>query len=209
MTTAHWQDTAPLTHTDVVVLDYLAALWAESEDLSPDLRDELMAAVTEYVAMRRTATSVPLTDPEQVLWRLGPPQALVAAARRGQLPYHLRRPALVGPPATPAAAGAGASEYAALALLTGGAFLLPVVGPFAGLLLASGSSHWTPAQKGTAWILSAGSTGSALILMLIGAFAHDQSVALLLAFLALVAGPVVAGVSLVAGLRDRVPHPRG
>ncbi len=35
---------------DVIVLDYLAALWAESEDLSPDLRDELMTTVADYIA---------------------------------------------------------------------------------------------------------------------------------------------------------------
>jgi hypothetical protein len=209
MTAAHWQDTAPLTHGDVVVLDYLAALWAESEDLSPDLRDELMAAVTEYVAMRRTATSDPLTDPEQVIGRLGPPEALVAAARRGRLPYHLRRPAPIGPPATPAAAGAGPSEYAALALLTGGAFVLPVVGPFAGMLLASGSPRWTPAQKGTAWVLTAGSAGSALMLMLIATVTNEPGIALLLAFFALVAGPVLAAVSLIPGLSARGPHARG
>src|SRR5689334_22514841 len=45
---------APLAHTDVVVLDYLAALWAESEDLSPELRDELVNTVADYIALRRT-----------------------------------------------------------------------------------------------------------------------------------------------------------
>jgi len=43
---------APLAHTDVVVLDYLAALWAQSEELSPEMRDELMSTVADYIAVR-------------------------------------------------------------------------------------------------------------------------------------------------------------
>src|ERR1700712_3041985 len=102
MTTDHWSDTTPLTQGDVVVLDYLAALWAVSDDLDPDLRDELMTTVTEYVALRRTASSDPLSDPAQIVGRLGPPEALVAAARRGHLPPHLRLPAVPAPPPVPA-----------------------------------------------------------------------------------------------------------
>jgi len=209
MTAARWPDTAPLTHGDVVVLDYLAALWAESEDLAPELRDELMAAVTEYIALRRTATSDPLADPGQVVARLGPPESLVATARRGHLPHHLRRPAPAEPPPAPARDSAGPAEYAALALLTGGAFVLPLVGPFAGMLLASGSPRWTPAQKATAWVLTAGSAGSAMMLALFGALAHNPGLAFVLAFLAVVAGPLVAGVTLIPGLSASRRPPRG
>jgi len=209
MTTGQWQDTAPLQHADVVILDYLAALWAESDDLAPDLRDELMTAVTEYVAFRRTAASYPITDPEQIIGRLGPPEALVAAARRGHLPPHLRRPVLFEPPA-PVAAGSdpGPAEYIALALLTGGAFIVPVAGPVAGMLLASGSPRWTPAQKATAWVLTAGSVGLSVALLafaaLFGTIGLElRDFTLFLAFAAVVAGPVAAGVSLIRG-----PHGR-
>jgi hypothetical protein len=209
MTTGNWMDTAPLAHSDVVVLDYLAALWAESDDLPPDLRDELMASVTEYIAMRRTAVSDPLSDPEQVVGRLGPPEALVAAARRGHLPPHLRHPAIFQPPAPPRAAnvGAGAAEYAAIGLLTGGAVVLPVAGPLAGLLLASGSPRWTTAQKAVAWVLTGGSMGFAMLLTMIAAVAAEggTTVALVVAFLVLVAGPVAAGLSLIHGMNDRRP----
>lgn len=205
MTAAHWPDTAPLTYGDVVVLDYLAALWAESEDLSPDLRDELMAAVTEYIALRRTASASPITDPEQIIGRLGPPEALVAAARRGHVPAHVRRPMAAGPPAAPAPAStrAGAAEYAAVALLTGGSFVLPVVGPLAGMLLASGSSHWTPAQKAVAWVLTVGSAGIAMMMFLIMTVGYGQAAAAVLALATVVAGPILAGTSLIAGLSTR------
>ncbi len=73
MTPAPSSDTtAPLAHSDVIVLDYLAALWAESEDLSVELRDELMTTVAEYIALRRTSVADPLADPEQIFDRARP-----------------------------------------------------------------------------------------------------------------------------------------
>jgi hypothetical protein len=203
MTAGQWSDTAALTHGDVVVLDYLAALWAESEDLSPDLRDELMAAVTDYVALRRTAASDPIADPVQIVGRLGPPEALVAAARRGHLPPHLRRPALPQPLPAPAVPDVGPSEYIALALLTAGAFIVPVAGPVAGMLLASGSPRWTAAQKATAWVLTAGSAGLSAMLLMFAAVSGLTEIAVFLAFAVLVAGPVTAGVTLKRAVTDR------
>ncbi|HET6483251.1 MAG TPA: hypothetical protein VFG35_24865, partial [Actinoplanes sp.] len=147
--------TAPLAHTDVIVLDYLAALWAQSEDLAPELRDELMTTVADYVALRRTSPS-PLEDAAEIVRRLGPPEALVAAARRGHLPPHIRLPALVPPP-PPAATGGGAAEYTAVGLMTAGAFVLPGIAPVAGMLMASASPHWSPAEKATGWFLVIGS----------------------------------------------------
>src|ERR671917_585279 len=76
---SHSKDTAPLAHADVVVLDYLAALWAESEGLAPELRDELMTTVADYIAARRTSVSDPISDPEEIVGRLGPPEAIVAS----------------------------------------------------------------------------------------------------------------------------------
>jgi len=90
----HHYDTTPLAHTDGLVLDYLAALWGASEDLAPELRDELMTTVADYIAMRRTSVADPVDDPRHILHRLGPPDSLVAAARRGRIPAHLRRPAV-------------------------------------------------------------------------------------------------------------------
>jgi hypothetical protein len=183
--------TAPLAHGDAVVLDYLAALWAESDYLSPELRDELMATVADYIALRRADA-----EPHQVVGRLGPPESLVAAAHRGAIPAHLRRPVTVERAAEPASP----SEYTAVALLTVGAIVVPVAGPLAGLLMATGSPRWTTAQKAAAWVLSSGSVASSMLFLLIAAGSESRTLPLILTFFALVAGPVVAGLSLLPAL---------
>jgi hypothetical protein len=195
--------TAPLAHTDVIVLDYLAALWAQSDDLSPELRDELMTTVADYIAARRSAAVDPVEDAAAIVRRLGPPEALVDAARRGHLPPHIRLPALVPPPLPPAPAGpGGALEFTTLGLLTAGAVVLPVVGPTAGMLLATGSSHWTPAMKVAGWILTAGSAAAGMILMLLcAAVGAGGGAALLIGYLAVCVGPLMAAAMLFTGRR--------
>jgi hypothetical protein len=189
--------TAPLTQGDTVVLDYLAGLWAESESLSPELRDQLMAAVSDYIALRRTDTA-----PHEVVGRLGPPEALVAAVHRGAVPPHLRRPVAVEPVADPVSP----SEYTAVALLTVGAIAVPVAGPLAGLLIATGSPRWTTAQKAAAWVLCCGSVASSMLFLLIAAGSNDRAIPLVMTFIALVAGPIVAGLSLLPALTDARVH---
>ena len=208
MTPAPTSDTtAPLAHSDVIVLDYLAALWAESEDLSPELRDELMTTVAEYIALRRTSAADPLSDPEQIVGRLGPPEALVASVRRGRMPTHLRLP--VAPPPRPVARtrqSSGSGDSTALALIMAGAFLLPVLGPLAGMMMVSSSPRWTVAQKGAAWVLVAGSTVCALMLALISAvFMYGADAGLAFAYLTVLAGAFVAGITLLPGLIGRRP----
>jgi hypothetical protein len=197
--------TAPLAHTDVVVLDYLAALWAQSEDLSPEMRDNLMTTVADYIAVRRTSPADPLDDAAEIIRRLGPPEALVAAARRGNLPPHLRLPALVPPPPAPArrpVTDAGGVEYTAVGLLTVGAFVLPGVAPVAGLLLATGSPRWTPAQKAFAWMVTAGAGAAAAMLTLFMATAmYAGESALVLFYLISCAGSVLGGSRLFNDLR--------
>lgn len=199
---------APLAHTDVVVLDYLAALWAQSDDLSPELRDELMSTVADYIAVRRSSPADPLDDAAEIVRRLGPPEALVAAARRGVIPPHLRLPALIPPPPMPArplARGeAGGVEYTAVGLLTVGALVLPVVSPLAGLLLVTGSPQWTPAQKAAAWMVTAGAGAAAAALVVFFAAAGVTSdLVVVIIYMALCAGSVIAGVGLYTALRSR------
>jgi hypothetical protein len=192
--------TAPLANTDVIVLDYLAALWAQSEDLAPELRDELMSTVADYIAVRRARND----DPADILRRLGPPDALAAAIRRGQMPPHVRLPALIGPPAPTPAGGqpAGGVEYTAVGLMTAGSFVLPLVSPVAGLLLATGSPHWTGAQKATAWTIAAGGGAGGLLLALMFAMSpFANGFAVVLIYLAMCAGSTVAGVTLLNALR--------
>jgi hypothetical protein len=75
---------APLAHTDVLVLDYLAGLWAAAGDLPPEVRDDLMAIVADYIAVRRT---LPGDDAEYVLRLLGPPEALAAVRAAAGSPH--------------------------------------------------------------------------------------------------------------------------
>jgi uncharacterized membrane protein len=195
----HWSDTAPLAHTDTLVLDYLGALWAETDDLAPELRDELMSTVADYIAMHRTAGE---DDPELILRRLGPPEAIAAAVRRGRMPPHLRLP--VAPPPVPTGgAPAGHLEYAGIALLTGGAVVLPVVAPLAGMLLVSGSPRWTPVQKTAAWVLAGVPVLIGLMFVLGALLFMGGAGPFALGYLAMIAGPFVAGLSLLPGLARR------
>jgi hypothetical protein len=201
MTSAlHRQDTAPLAHRDVLVLDYLAALWAATDDLPPELRDELMNAVAEYIARRRVGAQ---DDAEHIITLLGPVEDIAAAARRGRTPVHLIPP--VAPPTPPAPATgdtAGAVEWTGVTLLTAGSVLLPFVGPLAGMLLVSSSPRWTPPQKVAAWLLAAAPATLGVLLVLL-AFASRVDEFAAVAMLSIVAGPMTAGLTLVPGLFPR------
>jgi len=202
--------TAPLAHTDVIVLDYLAALWAQSEDLSPQQRDDLMSTVADYIQARRMAAA-PLEDAGAIVQRLGPPESLVDAARRGQIPAHIRLPALIPPPAPAPLApighgqAGGVAEYFAVGMLTAGALFLPVISPVAGMLLASASPHFTAAEKATGWMLTAGSTAAGVFLTLFFASLpfHTGGAMLLMIYFVLTAGSFVAGMTLLNALRRR------
>lgn len=192
--------TAPLAHTDAIVLDYLAALWAQSDALSPDQRDELMSTVADYIAVRRSS----IDDPAEIVRRLGPPDDLAAAAARGRIPAHVRLPALAVPaPAVPAPVAAPTGlAYTAVGLLTVGSFVLPLVSPVAGMLLVTGSAHWTPAEKAAAWLLTAGSAvGSLMLILFFAAAGHVDGTAVLLVYLVACAGSTIAGIRLHNQLR--------
>ncbi len=202
MTSAlHRQDTAALAHTDVLVLDYLAALWAVTEDLSPEQRDVVMSTVADYIARRRVGTQ---DGAERILTLLGPVEDIAAAARRGRLPVHLIPP--VAPPMPPerTAAAAGAVEWTGVTLLTAGAVVLPLVGPLAGMLLVSSSPRWTQMQKVAAWLLGAVPAAFGVLLALLS-FLTGAEEALVAAYLLMVAGPMAAGLTLVPGLFTRRP----
>lgn len=194
-------NSAPIAHADVLVLDYLAALWAVTDDVEPHLRDELMTAVADHIAMRRVGGAAG-ADPTEVLRRLGPVEALADSVRRGHLPIHLRRPAQAPMPmpvaAPPGAAGTGA-DYAALALLTAGSVVLPVAGPLAGLVLMSASPRWNPAPKVAAWMLAAGPMALALAIFLMVAWFGSGFEGMLLAYVLMVAGAFLAALTLLPG----------
>lgn len=197
----HHRTTAPLAHVDVVVLDYLAALWAAADSLAPDLRDELMATVADYIALRRGATVDPLDDAEQILARLGPPEDLVAAAGRGRFPMHLRAPHVERSGTAREPAGHG--DQVAVVLMIGGAAVLPVLGSLAGLVLISGSDRWSSSQKAAAWVLAVGGGLFGLACMLFFTLSHSPDFGMLVAYLSVVAGSAVAGLTLIPGLVAR------
>ncbi|MEU4562986.1 hypothetical protein AB0F72_31785 [Actinoplanes sp. NPDC023936] len=186
---------APLAHADTLVLDYLAALWAAGDDLSPEARDDLMSTVTGYIALRRDLAD----DPARVLTRLGPPEQLADAVRRGGMATHLRLPSPAPAPQRAAPASGGA-DHTAVALLIAGGFVLPVLAPGAGMLIATGSPSWTPMQKAAAWILTTGSAAGALLAALVLA-GFAGGLALLILYLGACAGSVTAGLALLAGLK--------
>lgn len=209
MTTASQPITAPLAHADTLVLDYLAALWAATDDLEPELRDELMTTVADYVAARRVLD--PDADPSSLLQRLGPPGELADAARRGRIPAHLRLPVHVPAPPVPAPVaapprgdrGAGATEYVALALLTAGPMFLPGVAPLAGTVLAAASPRWSPAQKTVAAVLTGGSLLLAMLVFFAGVTSGFGFEALVFSYVIGVIGSCLSAVALVPGLSRR------
>ncbi|MEV4279029.1 HAAS signaling domain-containing protein [Actinoplanes xinjiangensis] len=186
--------TAPPAHDDVLVLDYLASLWAAAGDLPPETRDELMNTVAGYIAMRRDLAD----DPSRVLGRLGPPDQLVAAVRRSGTPTHLRLPA----GSVPAPDSPGGSERVAVALLTGGAIALPVVGQTAGLMIATVSPRWTPVQKVVAWLLATGPVvGALLLLVVLAGVSLFTGLGLLVIYAAACIGSIAAGLTLHGATR--------
>lgn len=188
--------TAPPVHDDVLVLDYLAALWAAADDLPPETRDDLMNTVAGYIAMRRDLAE----EPARVLSRLGPPEQLVAAVARSGTPTHLRLPVAPSPPpAVVAAARPGGSERAAVALLVGGVFVLPLVSQAAALLIATRSPRWTPGAKAAAWLLAGGPlAGAVLVLGALLGVSPATGLGFVLIYLASCAGAVAAGLTLRA-----------
>ncbi len=204
--------TAVPTTGDVLVLDYLAELWAAGEDLPPEVRDDLMNTVAGYLAMRQDLVG----GRSEAVSRLGPPDQLVAAVRRSGTPTHLRLPvAPAGPSTVPPAGPSGASaiapssvasgpgrtgrgsERAAIGLLAGGALVLPGAAQAAAMLIVSRSPAWTRTEKAAAWLLVAGpATGLFLALSVLTAVSLLSGVSVVAFYLAMTVGSVAAGLTL-------------
>jgi hypothetical protein len=160
-----------------------------------------MSTVADYIAVRHTAGYDPIADPDQIIGRLGPPEALVASVRRGRMPHHLRLPVAPSRRPAPAPARTTNAEATAITLLMAGAFVLPVVSPLAALVVVSSSPRWTGAQKAAAWVLATGAVVAGMALALIAAvFAYAGGFGLMLAYCTAVAGSFLAGVTLLTGL---------
>ncbi|MBI3745466.1 MAG: hypothetical protein HY264_02860 [Chloroflexi bacterium] len=127
-----------------LVAGYLDQLNEAAQPLSRTRRCELVAEVREHIAEdlargdRRDEIAV-----RNVLERLGPPDAIVAAELAGS--------ATSGPAGvlTLGALGRslGVGEVLAVLLLTVGAVAAPVIGPAIGLVLMWASSRWSTPTK--------------------------------------------------------------
>ena len=128
-----------------LVMDYLVRLDAAAGSLPPSRRAELAGEVRQHIEMALAeAGGRDEVTVRNVLDRLGPPDEIVDAEHGPTAPV----PAWSVPPAAPAGrSGWGATEIAAILLLTLGAVFLPFVGPLLGLIFVWASTQWTNQQK--------------------------------------------------------------
>lgn len=208
-----------MMNPDQLVMEYLAALRVAVTGLPR--ADELVAEVGARIAEVRTAR--PDDGPAEVqafLDRLGNPYAIAAAAFRPRLPVAPpalppppRRTAVRAlpplPPLPPPSGRSNAVEAMAVVALTAGSVLLPVVGPFAGVVLASCSPRWRPGEKLWAWLLVTSPLLFLLLSLPIAVLAGADGLAagvMLVTAGGAVLGPMVAG-GMLAGRMSR-PQPR-
>ncbi|TQO20137.1 putative membrane protein [Rhodoglobus vestalii] len=126
------KDTPQATH------DYLSQLEAALSGVEPDVRGEIVAGIREELDG---------LDAEAAASRiegLGDP-AFIAAEAKAATP-DAERATPTGPPP-----GRTLSIIAVLLLIVG-SFIVPVVGPFVGLVWISLSAAWTRREKLTAWL---------------------------------------------------------
>ena len=139
-----------LDHPEVV--RFLARLEAAAAGLPPARRDELVAEISEHLREALAGSGAGDAEVRSVLDRLGDPADIVAAETDAA-------PRLVGaaPVQVLVQAGSpwGGLEIAAVPLLTVGLFVVPIVGPLVGLVLAGMSPRWTRKEKvvATVWTL--------------------------------------------------------
>ncbi len=129
--------------------DYLARLATAAQTLGPHERAELLAELRSHLETG-LATASTEADVRNLLEGLGSPED-VAAAALAEAGAPAPDPATDGPEA---ASPWGAVEILAVLGLTVGAFLLPVVGPLVGLVLAWVSVRWTRSEKVVATVLT-------------------------------------------------------
>jgi uncharacterized membrane protein len=128
-----------------LIRDYLRRLDLAASGLPPDRRDELTAEVRDHIdaALSEAGTRDEVTV-RNVLERLGQPEEIVSAEAEIQAGGTDAAAVL---PRAAAPASIGATEIAAILLLTVGSFLLPVVGPLIGLIFVWMSANWTRRHK--------------------------------------------------------------
>ena len=135
-----------------LISSYLQRLEAAAADLPVERRDELVEEIRQHIDASTLGAGSDEAALRTLLDRLGTPEEIAAAARE-DLPAGataLEQPALSEANPSPW----GGSELAAVVLLGLGPFVLPLVGPLVGLVLALSSQRWTRRDKTVAVALS-------------------------------------------------------
>lgn len=142
-----------MTQTDppgtTAINSYMGRVDAAARGLPPDRRIELLDQLREHLDAVSQAPAATESSVLVAIDRLGDPTEIVAS--------EVDLPVSAAGGAAPSRSGWGPLEIMAVVLLIGGTFLIPIVGPLAGLACAWFSSAWTRREKWIATLLSSGS----------------------------------------------------
>ncbi len=149
-----------MTQTDppgtTAINSYIGRVDAAARGLPPDRRIELLDQLREHLDAVSQAPDATESSVLVAIDRLGDPTEIVASE--------------VDLPTQPAAATVastrsawGPLEIMAVVLLVVGTFVIPVIGPLAGLVCAWLSPAWTRGEK---WVATALSSGAILLAVL-------------------------------------------
>jgi uncharacterized membrane protein len=131
--------------------DYLRRLDHAAWSLPGPDRTELLAEIRAHLEAGLTPGSTD-ADVRNLLAELGAPEDIVAAAQAS--PEGAQTTGIPRPAPLTAASPWGPLEILAVLGLTVGTFVLPIVGPVVGLVLAWASERWTSREKWVATVLT-------------------------------------------------------
>jgi hypothetical protein len=158
-----------MTQTDLpgaaAIDSYIGRVDAAARGLPPDRRIELLDQLREHLEAVSLAPEATEVDVLAAIDRLGDPAEIVAS-EDGELM------AQAPLPQTGARSPWGPLEIIAVALLIVGTFVVPIIGPLAGLVCAWLSPAWTRGEKWIATLLTSGAIilAAAVVISLFGAF---------------------------------------
>jgi hypothetical protein len=142
-----------MTETDLpgagAIDSYMGRVDAAARGLTPDRRIELLDQLREHLEAVSCAPEATESSVLAAIDRLGDPTEIVAS--------EVDLPTVAAGSVVPARSAWGPLEIMAVLLLVGGTFIIPIVGPLAGLVCAWFSPAWTRGEKWVATLLSSGS----------------------------------------------------
>jgi hypothetical protein len=137
---------------------------AAARALPPDRRIELLDQLREHLEAVSQAPGASESSVLAAIDRLGDPAEIVASEDAA--------PTATAGLVAPSRSAWGPLEIMAVLLLIVGAFVIPVIGPLAGLVCAWLSPAWTRGEKWVATLLGSGAIviAGGLVVSLLGAF---------------------------------------